>query len=211
MIIEARLIAPESQQRPWAALSSWRRIVLFVLLAYGLAWALELLLMVLRIPAGSEDGSRLSLSRMEGCCARPCDDHCRLTAGRRFSAVDLRPRVRQGWRWYLIACAPPVVLVALASAFTVLLGQGGLDWTLPGSLPGSLPVLTGQTLPSALLAQTVLMGSLLGIPFGMGEELGWRGFSRQCPLPGGAGDCTHMPDAISYRSEVSDEARALTG
>jgi membrane protease YdiL (CAAX protease family) len=150
------------------------RIALYIVLAFGLAWLLELGIPLTHTRLSDPqfivfgDGAML--------CPAIAAIVVLLASGRDLRDAGLWPRLGQSWRWYLAAFLIPLALVAVATALSVVLGQGILD----GSLPGLKPLLHGKTLPAGLapvvLAQTAVLGSLIGIPFGMGEELGWRGY-----------------------------------
>jgi membrane protease YdiL (CAAX protease family) len=177
MAVETQLVAPVETARETRQYSTGR-IALYLLLAFGLAWALEALLFVTHTPVGLAGGVKFVLVA-DGAMLCPAIAALitLMTARGGFAAAGLWPRFKQSWKWYLTAFFLPVALVALATALSVALGLARLDWTLP-SLAAMLPA--GKTLPSALapvvLIQTVVVGSLLGSLLGMGEELGWRGY-----------------------------------
>ena len=177
MATEIQHTAPAVEAAQNARQYSTGRIALYLLLSFGLAWALEALLFVTHTPIGLAGGVPFVLVA-DGAMLRPALATLitLMTARGGFGAVGLWPRFKQSWKWYLVTFFLSVILVALATALSVALGLARVDWTLPGLTPA----LHGKTLPPALapvvLIQTVVAGSLLGALLGMGEELGWRGY-----------------------------------
>lgn len=107
-----------------------------------------------------------------------------------LSALNLRrlgERKAYLWAWLL-----PPLLAILAGIFTWLFGLGKLDleFTLIRQAMENAP--GGQSVPAWLvvLIQAVLsltLGPLFNTLFGLGEELGWRGFLLPQLLPLGQG------------------------
>ena len=94
------------------------------------------------------------------------------------------------FRFYLIAWFLPPLLAALAVALSVLIGTGIFDpnFTTMKQIADQAAKTSGQAVPVtvlifAQLVQGLLIGPLINVFFGMGEELGWRGFLLPKLLP----------------------------
>lgn len=150
------------------------RIALYLVLAFGLAWLIEAGIPLTHTRLTDPqlvlfgDGAML--------CPAIAAIVTLLSSGKRFGDAGIRPLFKRSWRWYLVSLVVPLALVAVSTALTVVLGQARVDF----SLPGLKPLLHGKALPPAavpvVLFQTAVVASIIGIPFGMGEELGWRGY-----------------------------------
>ncbi len=162
----------------------WRRVGLFVALAYGLAWlaaaplhlsgqglahpfAFLLVLVMMMTPAIAAlvvvlPGGRAGLATRLG---------LRTPGG-----------LRRWWRWGLLAWLLPPLLTflallvaAAAGAYTPdLTGFGGFREALDAAGAGALPVPVG-TIVLVQLVQLPLLGWINVLP-ALGEELGWRGY-----------------------------------
>lgn len=72
-----------------------------------------------------------------------------------------------GWRWWLIAAGSPLLLLAVAVLISALTGG-----TMPDlSRLGSVDYLGAIGIPAAAVVWF--------LSFGLGEEIGWRGFAQQ--------------------------------
>lgn len=94
------------------------------------------------------------------------------------------------WRPYLWTALAVPCLFALIYALTWLLGLGRPDWALDtlratlasaGTAAGSLP--PSRVLLPALFAVSVLVAPAINGVFGLGEELGWRGYLLPALMP----------------------------
>ncbi|MFI5274182.1 MAG: CPBP family intramembrane glutamic endopeptidase [Ktedonobacterales bacterium] len=152
------------------------RIALYLALAFGLAWLLELgLLLTGTSPAGG--GVRFTLVAQAVMLCPAIATVITLRGPKRgFGDAGLRPLFKRSWRYYLVAFLLPVGITAVATALTLLLGQARLDFTLPALRPLLHGAPVTPALTAAVVAQTVVEGSLIGTLLGMGEELGWRGY-----------------------------------
>lgn len=152
------------------------RIALYLIVAFGLAWLLELGLLVTGTRPSGGSISFVLVAQGVMLCPAIATVVTLLAKGRGFGDIGLWPLFKRSWRYYLVAFLLPIGITIVATALTLLLGQARLDLTLPALRPLLRGVPVTPALTVAVVAQTVIEGSLIGIPLGMGEELGWRGY-----------------------------------
>ena len=167
-----------------------RSLVVYLVLAFGLAWGLAAVLYVHYGP----DALRVAPKTM--------GDHLALEAGLfgmmlcpGIAALVVRGAVvRQPlrdlgltfglYRGWLLAFVIPLGVVVAAFAVSYLVGPAHFDWALTHYR--ELLVQQGQDvahfdkmpklgLHAIFFVQAVIVGPVLGLPFALGEELGWRG------------------------------------
>ncbi|MDI6105988.1 type II CAAX endopeptidase family protein [Actinoplanes sp. NEAU-A12] len=93
----------------------------------------------------------------------------RWVTGEGFADAGLRLRVRESWRYWILAWVAPLVVTALTLACAIVAGWWQPDLTPAGGPSGILFL---------LLLQVVLM------PVYMGEEFGWTSFLWPRLVPG---------------------------
>lgn len=169
----------ERADRPHAV--PWRAVVVFVVLAFGLAWLIAL-------PMWLAPGvSTAALMMLAPALATLAVVFGMRTPGRRrrrsLGIWPLRPAKRIVW--FLVAgLFAPVVLVALTVAVSAALGWVKLDLAHFSGFAemnaAALPQGTDPVPPAVLIAvQLVLIPIMAIIPnsiFAFGEEIGWRGW-----------------------------------
>lgn len=89
-----------------------------------------------------------------------------------FRDTGLRPRVRAARRYYLLAWAYPVLVLASTIGLAMLVGLDGLDYS-------PLRTLFGVELPEAAALGLLLATPVLAAPVFWGEEFGWRSYLQQ--------------------------------
>jgi membrane protease YdiL (CAAX protease family) len=170
-----------------------KRIGIFLAFAYGIAWATAL---VIALTGGFVDSPVLipALNITLGLAltatvymSAPALAHVltRVITREGWSDLWLRPRLRQGWPYWLAAWFLPAVLILLGAAlyFLIFPGRFTLDQItrMAGEgAPNPWVIVIIQTL-SAVLVSPFLNGL-----FTFGEEFGWRGYLLQKLLPMGA-------------------------
>ncbi|MEU0506447.1 type II CAAX endopeptidase family protein [Nocardia sp. NPDC005998] len=148
-----------------------RGVVAFVLITFGVSWLWLLLAVVMRgysianpvvqLPFGLAPAAAAVIVR-------------RWITREGFADAGLRLRVREKWRWYLVAWLGPLGLAAASVAVAVVTG---LWW--PGSgAPGS------DSSPSLLVGIPLLLVLvMLLMPVYWGEEFGWTSYLRPRVYP----------------------------
>jgi membrane protease YdiL (CAAX protease family) len=164
-------------QTPARAHVNWREVVLFGLLAYGLAWVwwgfwlfpyLGTLLTQSTTSPDLLEGAGVGLA-----LAIPLGMFAPMVAalimrlfvskeGLKGSLGLLRP-----WRYYAAALVVPVVFVTAVVLIVQALGLGEFSWSEVG----------------LLVYLTLMLKTLPNIPFTFGEEYGWRGYLLPRLLP----------------------------
>jgi membrane protease YdiL (CAAX protease family) len=198
--MEAQTTTPESVAvKPEKIPIDWIGIVLFILLAFGISWAIWLGLAA----AGVSFTIRAAIGMFGPAIAATL---VRLIRRDGFADAGLRlaARGRKGViRIYIAAYVLPPILIAAGIVLALLTGIQ--HWALSDNLNSMAKAIVnqlqsaGQSLPPGLAANQLALISLLSqtvlaftlaIPFNMiftfGEEFGWRGYllPRLSPLGG---------------------------
>jgi membrane protease YdiL (CAAX protease family) len=90
-----------------------------------------------------------------------------------FADAGSRLRLRAAWRYYLLAAAGPVLVLAATTAVAAAVGGYRPDLASLGEAALGADVHLGLLLPAALIA------SVIAVPVFWGEEAGWRGYLQQ--------------------------------
>lgn len=161
-----------------------RRLVTFLLIAYGGAWLIELPLWLgngLRTPHAK---IYLALMMLAPAAAALVTVKLWPDGRKLVDVLGLRPTrpFRRWWWTMLVAWFGPAVLVALAVGISYAFGKFPVDWgtwsVLRASLGGRQLPLSMSTLLAIALVQGVVEAPVLNMVFTVGEELGWRGLLR---------------------------------
>jgi uncharacterized protein len=156
---------------------NWREIVLFGLLAYGLAWAwwgfwlFPYLGALLTQSTTSTDlvakaGGALTLAIPLGMFA-PMIAALIMRLFVNKEGVKGSLGLLRSWRYYLAALVAPAVFVTAVVLIVQALGLGEFRWSQAGWL----------------VYLTLMLKTLPNIPFTFGEEYGWRGYLLPRLLP----------------------------
>ena len=171
------MINRAGQQPPARSHVNWREVILFGLLAYGLAWAwwgfwlfpyLDALLTQSKTSTDLLEGAGGGLA-----LAIPLGMFTPMLAAlimRLFvSKEGLKGSLGllRSWRYYVAALVVPVVFVTAVVLIVQALGLGEFEWSEAG----------------LLVYVTLMLKTLPNIPFTFGEEYGWRGYLLPRLLP----------------------------
>jgi membrane protease YdiL (CAAX protease family) len=153
-------------QTPALVHVNWREVILFALLAYGLAWVwwgfwlfpyLGTLLTQSTTPADLLGGAGVAM--VLGMFA-PMIAALIMRLFVSKEGVKGSLGLLRSWRYYLAALVLPVVFVTAVVLIVQSLGLGEFRWSQAGWI----------------VYLTLLLKTLPNIPFTLGEEYGWRGY-----------------------------------
>ncbi len=155
-------------------------LMAYIIASFGLSWALWHGLAGQGWEPGSPD---IRWAVLQGAFAPALAAIAvRLWVDQGFGDAGLGLRMRQGWRYYLLAWFLPLPGVALVLLAAQLFGLAEVDWTFQSGLAG-LPLPEGAAQPENVGRFSMLMVSLasaaLATPILFGEEFGWRGYLQQ--------------------------------
>ena len=175
------------------------RIALFILFAFGIAWALYA---VVYLTGGIVDSPALvsgtpitwafvllALSMWAPALANILT---RAVTHEGWGELWLRPKFRRGWPYWLLMWFLPAILAAIGAAIYFALFAGQFDPTMQ-AFRDQVEAMTGEAMPmptGALVAlqllQAVLLAPAINAIATFGEEFGWRGYLQQKLMPLGA-------------------------
>lgn len=169
-----------------------KRIFVFIVFAFGIAWLVALAIYLTGGPAGSPF---ILLLLAVGYMGAPAFAHIltRLVTREGWQHLYLRPKFRQSWRYWLLSwIAPALFTFAGMAVFFALFPQfydpslSAVRTLMENSAGG-----TGQAVPTmspwfVIISQTItalLIAPILNaIPI-LGEEFGWRAYLQPKLLP----------------------------
>ena len=172
--------------------TDWKRIAIFLGFAFGIAWAVALVIALTGGLQNSPDlGGGLTLALVllaTGYMAAPALAHVltRWVTHEGWQDLYLRLNFKQGWRYWLIVwLGSPLLLLAGAALFFALFPQY-FDANL-GTLQSMLEAQAaqaGQVMPQVALWPLVIVQGLVAIVIApivnvlpiLGEEFGWRAY-----------------------------------
>jgi membrane protease YdiL (CAAX protease family) len=144
-------------------------VLVFLLIAFGLAWGslfvahwvldLSLVNPLVQLPMAFSPAIAALIVR-------------RWVTREGFRDAGLRPRVKAARRYYLLAWAYPVVVLAATIGLAMLMGLYRLDVS-------PLRTLFGVELPALAAFGLLLAVPVLAAPAFWGEEFGWRSYLQQ--------------------------------
>jgi membrane protease YdiL (CAAX protease family) len=175
-----------------------RRVALFLLFAFGIAWAVSLYI-YLRGGLGG-DGQTVGgisptfLLLALGVMPAPALAHLltRWLTREGWQDLKLRPRLRQGWPYWLVAWFGTPLLIMIGAALYFLLFPQHFDPSLAAlqQVLDNAAAQTGEEIPIPLVVlfavqvvQGILIAPLINAPFILGEEFGWRAYLQPKLLP----------------------------
>jgi uncharacterized protein len=167
-----------------------KRIGLFLLVTFGWAWAASAFLWWL----GGLSSPYFSLIAAVLIMPAPAIGHVvtRWLTREGWQGLWLQPKLRRGWRFWLLAWLGTAVLIILGIALFFLLQPSYFDpnmTTLATQLE-AMAEQSGQPLPFSvqtliLLQSLAALGPaiLINAPFMLGEEFGWRAYLQPKLMP----------------------------
>jgi membrane protease YdiL (CAAX protease family) len=173
-----------------------RRIALFILFAYGIAWALYAVVYatggLIDSPALVPDTPvtlafvLLIVSMWAPALANMLT---RAITGEGRRDLWLRPRLRHGWPYWLLMWFLPALLAAIGAVIYFVLFAEQFDPTM-STFSEQVEAMTGEATPvptTALLTlqvvQAILLTPIINAFATFGEEFGWRGYLQQKLMP----------------------------
>lgn len=170
----------------------WKRITIFILFSFGFAWLVAL---GIYLAGGFEKVPNLLVLLAVGYMGAPAIAHLltRLVTREGWHDLYLRPKFRQGWRYWLICWISPILFTYTGMAIFFALFPQYFDPTFSTAqklLEGNAE-LTGQSTsgitPSMLILIQTLTALLIApiinaIPI-LGEEFGWRAYLQPKLMP----------------------------
>ncbi len=155
-----------------------KRLILFAVFTFSIAWILFLLVPILGIPYGA--GNSIILVAAAMFAPTLGNILTRLVTKEGFQNMYLRPNFKGHIRHYLLVFFGPTLLLFLSVAVYFLIFPASLDpgLTLLKQIvaSGGAATMTAEQLFLASLLQVILLGPVINIIPTLGEELGWRGY-----------------------------------
>lgn len=169
-----------------------RRVATYVAFAFGIAWTAGLAIAL----TGGLSGSPYALGLVTvGYMGAPAMAHVftRLVTDEGWAGLNLRPHLRQGWRYWLVCWVGPGLLVFAGMVLFFVFYPGYLDLNLAKvrELAAATVQSMGESTPipdpkMVFLVQAaiafVIAPVLNAIPI-LGEEFGWRAYLQPKLMP----------------------------
>ncbi|HEY9088742.1 MAG TPA: CPBP family glutamic-type intramembrane protease [Anaerolineaceae bacterium] len=170
-----------------------RRVLIFILFAFGIAWAVAL---VVALTGGFENSPPLApgssitvaivlVASIYMWAPALANILTRVITGEGFVNTWLRPKFRKGWPYWLLAWFLPVILTVLGGALFFLLFPDTFDRNMDAitlSMPAGLNM-NKWAFFGLMTLQAVIISPLVNSIATFGEEFGWRGYLLQKLLP----------------------------
>lgn len=152
-------------------------ILAYLLIAFGGAWTIWVLLWLLGVSPTRISLQFQLLSLPAECAPAIAAVIVRLWVTReRFTDAGLRLHVRQMWPYYLFAWVMPLFVIGMIVALAAVLGVSQADFSFQRALGLLYP---GLALSPSIVAGILLSPLLLAfvqMPILWGEEFGWRSY-----------------------------------
>lgn len=178
-----------------------KALTLFFGIAFGLAWVLFLIPLAVGEPQSSLRQTVMIMAFTAAMWAPGIGAIVATRYGLRQPLASLNLRRLGERKAYLWAWLLPPALAIIAGVFTYLFGLGRLDleFTLIKEAMQNAP--GGQAVPAWLVVLiqaglSLTLAPLFNTLFGLGEELGWRGFLLPQLLPLGQGRAIWISGAV---------------
>ena len=169
----------------------WKRTIIFLTFAFGIAWLVALALFLM---GGLEANTRTLILLSVGYMGAPAFAHIltRIITREGWQGLYLRPKFKQGWKYWLLCWVAPFFFVFAGMAVYFLLFPQYLDLTFSAvqkMIEGNaqlanqmdkidpMLIVVGQTV-SALLFAPILNSIAI-----LGEEFGWRAYLQPKLMP----------------------------
>jgi membrane protease YdiL (CAAX protease family) len=170
-----------------------KRIWIFILFAFGIAWAIDL---AIYFTGGVADLRIWSLQGilLIGSMAAPTAAHIltRLVTGEGWQELYLRPKLKTSWRWWAVAWLGTPLLILLGAGLFFVVFPQYLDSTLSTArqLLDRTAASTGRPVPvgPAMLVVLQIVQGIVVAPLTngwatLGEEFGWRAYLLHKLMP----------------------------
>jgi len=178
----------------------FRRIGIFLGFAYGIAWSCALVIYLtgglVNSPQLGGTGISLALVLLATVyMGAPAMAHIltRLVTGEGWKNLNLQPKFRKGWGYWLAAYFGPGILTIIGGLFFFLVFPQYYDPALGKiqELFSTTAARTGQPIPAinpwiivaAQTAQAMLIAPVINSLFTFGEEFGWRAYLQPKLMP----------------------------
>ena len=176
----------------------WKRVLIFLAFAFGIAWIWAL---VLALNGGLEHSpviipfTNYTLAFFVlafGYMFAPALAHVltRLVTREGWNSLFLRPRLKRGWPFWLAAWFLPGLLTVIGAAVFFLVMPQFFDPEMKlfteqvNAAAGSTPIpMSMQVLALIQFIQAMLLSPFLNGIFTFGEEFGWRGYLLHKLMP----------------------------
>jgi membrane protease YdiL (CAAX protease family) len=169
----------------------WKRIILFIAFAFGIAWLVAL---GIYLAGGPENTPNILLVLAVGYMGAPALAHIltRLVTREGWHDLKLRPNFKQGWRYWLVCWVSPAIFTFAGMAIFFALfpqyfdpsfsaAQKLLDTAQVGG--NSLPTISPSQMVMIQTLTALLIAPILNaIPI-LGEEFGWRAYLQPKLMP----------------------------